>query len=52
MLVRVLAEEHLPFLFPRGKYAAAWTGNHVPTTITPETHVRILHYSPFETSRL
>ncbi|KAM5530951.1 hypothetical protein V8D89_015396 [Ganoderma adspersum] len=52
MLVRVLAEEYLPFLFRRNKRATAWTGNPVPATITPATHVRILHYSPSETSAL
>ncbi|KAI1791864.1 alcohol acetyltransferase [Ganoderma leucocontextum] len=51
MVVRVLAEEYLPFIFAR-KHAAAWTGNPVPTTIIPATHVRILHYSPSETSEL
>ena len=49
MLVRVLAEEYFPFLFARNKRATTWTGNPVPATITLETQVRTLHYSPSET---
>ncbi len=41
-----------PLMFPRGKLAAACTGNPVPTTTTSTTQVRVRHYSPFETSEL
>ncbi|TBU23723.1 alcohol acetyltransferase [Dichomitus squalens] len=51
MLVRVLAEEYLPFLFAR-KNAATWTGNPVPLEPSLHTQVRILHYSPSDTYTL
>ncbi|PIL24621.1 hypothetical protein GSI_12505 [Ganoderma sinense ZZ0214-1] len=49
MLVPVLEEEYLPFLF---SHTAARTGSPVSPTITPAAHVRILQFSPSETSAL
>ncbi|TBU34188.1 alcohol acetyltransferase [Dichomitus squalens] len=51
MFIRVVLETYLPFLFSWDR-KCVWSGNPIPTVITPEVNVRILRYSAEDATTL